>query len=1039
MTVRRIIHWLLWTAFAVVAVEGLLWQGVPAAIRALAPGVMQSEIGRTLTLGVVQFNPLTLQLRMERIRIFRANGGATAVTDAAQLDNKSGSDGVDLAMASLEVDLSAASFWKRAPILEKLDVAGLQVNLARDADGRLSIDDVLERLAAKPASPEPARYALNNVRVRDASLIWTDAVKAQSVHVRDIALELPFLSTLPNDVQVAVQPRLQARVDHGDLLLTATAKPFGVDRVAELALSVQQLPLVLAQPWLPKSAGVQLDDGHVQAQLTIAFRQSADTVQSLTVDGRLMLTEVKTRLALPDKPALDLQVPTVTLTMHQLAVLGPVESASAGGGAGAPASAEVGTPPVAAVATGPAASRSVGAENATAAGGAAPSGGRVTLDADLARFGRLSVAGQLRLAPFAWHGQATLTRLDLLAITPFLPPVPVALQRGALNLDSDLACHQPAGATQPDCTVQSARAVLTEVRLLDTSPAAGSGGVTWEFPAIKLDTRQLHWPLRPAAPVDVAVEVDIGARGTDAGRRSGRLRAEGRVWPSPVAAEMRVQTEGVDLPLAQPYLSALTPAKLKDGLLDSVASVNHRDGRTQINLNAEVHNLRLLEPRASEPLLAVRQFGMRSVDVLLDSAGLQSLRIGGIKVAGLKARVERDASGQLNWLRLLPPASAPDTPAQKPAAAEPLIELGVVELEGTDVLFTDDAVAPAFSARLTDLKGQMSAFSTRGPRRARLELTGSLDGDGLLVVSGQLDPLKPRDYLNISLRARGIEMTRLSPYAAKYAGYSIAKGKLSTTLNYRIENGALVAENALFLDQLNFGDAVKSPDATTLPVRLAVALLKNLKGEIDLNLPVKGSLNDPQFSIGEVVFKALGNLILKAVASPFTAVASLFTEQEAFAGTLEFEAGSSALSAAAERQLKSLVNTLVAKSDLELEITGYADLLTDSVGLQQLQQKALVAGIKAAAAGQAGDADRAGAERTAATPVASADIGATPPQPVDAERIRALAYERAVAARNAIVALKPELSERLFLVAPSREQLGRQAEKPRRAVDFALR
>ena len=132
-------------------------------------------------------------------------------------------------------------------------------------------------------------------------------------------------------------------------------------------------------------------------------------------------------------------------------------------------------------------------------------------------------------------------------------------------------------------------------------------------------------------------------------------------------------------------------------------------------------------------------------------------------------------------------------------------------------------------------------------------------------------------FLDLAASARGVELTRLTPYAAKYAGYPITKGKLSVDVKYHVENGKLEAQNKLFLEQLTFGDKVDSPDATKLPVLLAVALLRNSRGEIDLNLPVSGSLSDPEFSVGGVILRALVNLLTKAVTAPFSLLASAFS------------------------------------------------------------------------------------------------------------------------------------------------------------------
>jgi hypothetical protein len=152
---------------------------------------------------------------------------------------------------------------------------------------------------------------------------------------------------------------------------------------------------------------------------------------------------------------------------------------------------------------------------------------------------------------------------------------------------------------------------------------------------------------------------------------------------------------------------------------------------------------------------------------------------------------------------------------------------------------------------------------------ATVELNGKVDDDAPLLISGSMNPLSTPVFLDIKGSANGIELTKLTPYAAKYAGYVIEKGKLSAQASYKIENQQLTAENEVRLDQLTFGERVDSPSATKLPVMLAVALLRDNQGRITINLPISGSLADPQFSVSSIIFKVFVNIITKAVTSPF--------------------------------------------------------------------------------------------------------------------------------------------------------------------------
>jgi hypothetical protein len=167
-------------------------------------------------------------------------------------------------------------------------------------------------------------------------------------------------------------------------------------------------------------------------------------------------------------------------------------------------------------------------------------------------------------------------------------------------------------------------------------------------------------------------------------------------------------------------------------------------------------------------------------------------------------------------------------------------------------------------------------------------------------------------------------MTSLSPYSGKYAGYAIEKGKMSLFVKYKIENDQLTAENRVFLDQLTFGDPVDSPDATKLPVTLAVALLKNRNGEIDINLPISGSLNDPEFSVGGLVVKVIVNLLVKAVTSPFALLGSVFGGGEELSN-VDFDFGQAVITPPAQPRLEKLAKALLDRPALRLDIEGRAD------------------------------------------------------------------------------------------------------------------
>ena len=340
-------------------------------------------------------------------------------------------------------------------------------------------------------------------------------------------------------------------------------------------------------------------------------------------------------------------------------------------------------------------------------------------------------------------------------------------------------------------------------------------------------------------------------------------------------------------------------------------------------------------------------------------------------------------------------APAPTAPAA-PAKAEPVdpmapvIRFGPVRLANGHVLFSDRFIRPNYSADLTQLNGSLSAFSSvapaGAPQMADLQLTGRAEGSAPLAITGKLNPLAKPLALDIRAKVTDLELPPLSPYSVKYAGHGIERGKLSVDVTYAIQpDGQLTATNKLVLNQLEFSEPVAGAP-TSLPVKLATALLADSNGVIDLDLPISGSLNDPQFSLGPIIFKAIVNLIGKAITAPFTLLArSLGGAAGEDMSHVAFDAGSAQLGAKAREQLDKIAKALTDRPQLKLTVVGAADLAGEREGYQRERLKALVAAEKrgaaptvaAAAPGQAGPrkpefAAKSGAKEDVSTPAKAA-------------------------------------------------------------------
>ena len=286
------------------------------------------------------------------------------------------------------------------------------------------------------------------------------------------------------------------------------------------------------------------------------------------------------------------------------------------------------------------------------------------------------------------------------------------------------------------------------------------------------------------------------------------------------------------------------------------------------------------------------------------------------------------------------------TASASTSANAAIINFGPVSLINGRVAFSDRFVKPNYSANLSDLTGKLSAFSsvsTGGtPTLADLELRGRAEGTASLEILGKLNPLAKPLALDITGKVRDLELPPLSPYAIKYSGYGITRGKMSVDVNYLVQpDGKLTAKNKLVLNQLSFGDRVEGSTAS-LPVKLAVALLADRNGVIDLDLPISGSLNDPQFSIGPIIIKVIVNVIVKAITAPFSLLAAAFGGGGDELGTVAFPSGSAVLGIEAKAGLDKVAKALTDRPSLKLTVVGTSNLDAEREGYKRARLDDLV-------------------------------------------------------------------------------------------------
>lgn len=621
-----------------------------------------------------------------------------------------------------------------------------------------------------------------------------------------------------------------------------------------------------------------------------------------------------------------------------------------------------------------------------------------------------------------------------------------------------------------------------EVGWRDDTPAAGP--VQLELSSLRVLAKGFQWPAASARPMRLQGATQLGtprADGTVDRAALGRIEWNGQLGLDPVAWRGTAKVERFPVHAVAAYLGPELPVDIQRAEAgwagDLSVALSPQGPAVQAAGDARLTDLRVQARRRGAPeeagtdLLAWQSLALDRVKFTQHSGGRPQVQIGQVVLSDFFAKLLITEQGRLNLTDLAPPpaetasspvaaaapqavqAAAPSAagassaaPAVAQAAAGwPLdLEVGGVELRGGRVDFTDRFIRPNYSADLSRLEGRLGAFRSGTAEPATLALTGRVAGTALLDVRGSLNPMARPLALDVQARATDLELAPLSPYAAKYAGYAIERGKLSMDVSYRIRpDGQLQARNQIVLNQLTFGEKVESPTATKLPVLLAVSLLKDRHGVIDLDLPIGGSINDPEFSVGGVIVKVLLNLLTKALMAPF----SLFSGGDATdLSQVPFLPGTATLAPAALPALDKVAQALQDRPALKMTVTGLSDPESeqDAIRLALLEarlqaerrQERVRAGLPAASAPEpmTGDERTRLIQRVYADtrlpdkprnligmakdiPVAEMEARLKASFPVNADTARELALQRGLAVRDALIA-KGLPNERLFLAAP---------------------
>ncbi|HEX5806618.1 MAG TPA: DUF748 domain-containing protein [Macromonas sp.] len=518
---------------------------------------------------------------------------------------------------------------------------------------------------------------------------------------------------------------------------------------------------------------------------------------------------------------------------------------------------------------------------------------------------------------------------------------------------------------------------------------------------LNLQSGPLQFPATQAVATPLSVSLRL-ADATAPRHDPGRIRYQGKLQlplanQKTATARTSLNTQG-SLNIEHLPLHALEPYFAESLNLELLRADTSYRGQFQLGLPPEglslqakgdvaIEDLHASTLSPAEELLDWKALNLRGVNVQVKAGQLHRLNVEETVLSDYYARVIVHPNGRINLQDLVrqtppqeaapdakaataatPAATAPPGPAVPTSTATaasptPDIRFGPISLVNGRVNFSDHFIQPNYSANLSELTGSLGSFSNAAPapgqppQLAELTLKGRAEGTASLDITGKLNPLSTPLALDIKASARELELPPLSPYTVKYAGHGIERGKLSMDVSYRIEpNGQLSASNQIILNQLRFGERDPNSTAPNLPLKLAVALLADSDGVIDINLPISGSLNDPQFRVGPIIFKLIFNLIGKAITSPFSLIAHALGGGGEELNNIAFAPGSTTLSDVSRQKLDNVAKAMAARPALQLTITGESDLEAERSGYRQTRLNEMLLAEKRRQLARAGDA-----------------------------------------------------------------------------------
>ncbi len=961
--IHRIIFWVSVLFLSYTTIGFLI---LPSVIKIIAIKNIEGNLDRHASINIVRFNPFALSLKMNGLSIKEIEGNADFVS-----------------VKDIYVNLQSLSIFKLAPIIKNITVDYPYLNITRYKDGNFNFTDLIEKFSAETVTekissdkneikPEMFKFSLSNLLVNNGHMDILDKELGKTHKIDQLNLSVPFTSSIGQDIEKFTELQLSTNFDNATVSMSGKSKPFTDTMETSLNVGLKGLDLANYFEYIPFELNIVLSSANLDAKNTIHFAKTKEKGEELSIVGDVIVKD----LAIIDKqnnPFFNLDLNHIVLSRSNILkgeiTLGSISMESPHFWISRESDGTINVNKLIEQIMVSDTEESPVKSDETVS----PFDEIVLTIEDLdIKDSRVMINDLFQTASSDKAASMEFFKMNNMNINKIIYEMAnerVAigevltnegqcyaerLPNGDLNIElfTNIGISTDAKTETPSSDSATPLSFLVQLENLAVNDFSifCRNIVDEQDKDIVIDVVKMKGKNISTKP-DSKGNIDLICKLNE----TASINVTGEMCIDPIKANMNLNVSDIDLTPYQPFISyfiedapkiTISSGKLSSDGDFSFALSDSNDISGGFKGNATISEF-LLSGLNDEKLVAFGSLKITKAEAEIEPifANVESIALNEFKCF---ASINED--GTINFQNIFPTtetkvteqinSSVDDTEINNKDHVLKLedeisnymkaypVNLDELSINESNISFIDYSIKPNFSMEISDISGSVTNLSTEKASDAKIDVNAKINNYAPAKIGGSINLLEATPFADISLKLNDMDLTSMSPYTGKYIGYNVRKGKLTLDLSYLIELINLNSLNNLLVNQFELGERVESPDAIKAPIKLGLALLKDRKGNIKLDVPISGRIDDPKFNIGGIIVQAIKNIIVKAATSPFKFIASVFGGSEDIK-YIEFSAGSTILSHESKSKLDVLITALYERPGIEMEVSGFIDKYED--------------------------------------------------------------------------------------------------------------